>query len=107
MKNYMFAGIALAALVFIPNVASADDASDRSQAIRLCRAEVAAQEGVQAEAVRLDQVRVRPRTVRVDLDVWRNGGLQNVRCEVSRTDLAIASITPPPQTAVAATATAH
>lgn len=99
MKHFLFSSMALAAFLFVPGVASADDVSDRSAAIQLCRAEVAAQERIDADRVRLDQVRVRPRIVRVDLDVWRNGSLQNVRCEVSRTDLAIASITPPPQAA--------
>lgn len=106
MRNFLFSSMALAAFLFVPGVASADDVSDRTAAIQVCRSEVAAQEGVDVDRVRLDQVRVRPRAVRVDLDVWRNGALQNVRCDVSRADLTVASITPPPQagapTAVAA-----
>lgn len=101
MKNFVFSSIALAAVLFVPGVASADDVSDRSEAIRLCRAEVSAQAGVEADAVRLDQVRVRPRAVRVDIDLWQDGRLQNVRCDVARAggELNIASITPAVQTA--------
>jgi hypothetical protein len=91
--------MALAAVLVMPGVASADDVSDRSQAIALCRAEVTSQAGADA-TVRLDQVRVRPRAVRVDFDLWRNNRLQNVRCEVTRGhELVIASITPALQTA--------
>jgi len=103
MKNFLFSSMALAAVLFVPGVASADDVSDRTEAIQLCRGEVAAQAGLDASAVRLDQVRVRPRAVRVDFDVWRGGDLQNVRCEVARSqgNLTIASITPALQTASA------
>lgn len=109
MKKFVFSSLALATALFIPNVASANDVSDRTDAIRLCRTEVAAQAGLEADSVRLDQVRVRPRAVRVDLDVWREGRLQNVRCEVSRNqgELAIASITPAIQTASVSTAAAQ
>jgi len=94
--------MALTAVLVIPGVASADDVADRSQAIALCRAEVTAQAGSDA-TVRLDQVRVRPRAVRVDFDLWRGNRLQNVRCEVARGDeLQIASITPALQTAALA-----
>lgn len=108
MRNFPFAGIALAAVLFVPGLASADDARDRSAAIQLCRAEVAAQAGDDAQ-VRFDHVRVRPRLIRVELDVWRDGRLQNVRCEVARErgDLTIASINPALQTAGAATAAAR
>jgi hypothetical protein len=108
MKNFLITSIVLAAIVSIPGAAFADDVSDRSDAIRLCRAEVAAQVGQDVERVRLDQVRVRPRAVRVDLDIWRHGELQNVRCEVtrSRNDLSITSVTPTQQTASAPTAAA-
>jgi hypothetical protein len=102
MKNFLFSSMALAAILFVPGVASADDISDRTDAIRLCRAEVAAQAGTDADSVRLDQVRVRPRLVRVDLDIWRDGALQNVRCDVARGgELTVASITPALQTASA------
>jgi hypothetical protein len=109
MKNFLFSSMALAAVLFVPGVASADDVSDRTEAIRLCRGEVAAQAGADADSVRLDQVRVRPRAVRVDFDLWQDGELQNVRCEVDRTGegLTIASITPALQTASAATAAAQ
>lgn len=103
MKNFLFSSMALAAVLFVPGSAFADDVSDRTAAIQLCRAEVTSQAGLEADAVRLDQVRVRPRAVRVDFDVWRNGDLQNVRCEVTRGgELTIASITPALQTASAA-----
>jgi hypothetical protein len=92
--------MALAAVLVIPGVASADDIADRNQAISICRAEVQARAGADA-SVRFDQVRVRPRAVRVDLDLWRNGQLQNVRCDVARGQgpLTIASISPTLQTA--------
>lgn len=99
MRNFLMSAMALSAVLVIPGVASADDVSDRNQAISLCRAEVQAQAGADA-TVRLDQVRVRPRAVRVELDLWRNGQLQNVRCEVTRgQELTIAAITPALQTA--------
>ncbi len=99
MRNFLMSAMALTAVLAMPGVASADDVSDRSQAIALCRAEVQAQAGADA-TVRLDQVRVRPRAVRVELDLWRNGQLQNVRCEVARgQELTIAAITPTLQTA--------
>ena len=100
MRNFLLSAMALTAVLVIPNVAAADDVADRNQAISICRTEVQAQAGADA-SVRLDQVRVRPRAVRVELDLWRNGQLQNVRCEVSRNhdELTIASITPALQTA--------
>lgn len=107
MKNFLFSAMAFAAVLVIPGAAFADDASDRTEAIRICKAEVAAQAGVDAATVRFDQVRVRATSVRVDLDLWRNGDLQNIRCDVRRgDDLQIASITPALQTASSATATA-
>lgn len=101
MKNFLMSAMALTAVLIIPGAAFADDVSDRTEAIRLCRAEIAAQAGVDAGDVRLDQVRVRGRTVRVDLDLWTNGDLANIRCEVNRTggELSIAAITPALQTA--------
>lgn len=104
MKN-LISVMALTAALVIPGVALADDASDRSEAIRLCKAEVAAQAGVDLSEVRFDQARVRGASVRIDLDLWRNGDLQNIRCDVSRrgAGLTIASITPTLQTASAGT----
>jgi hypothetical protein len=102
MKNFLMSAMALTAVLIIPGVASADDARDRSEAIRLCRAEVAAQAGVELSQVRLDQLRLRGRSIRVSLDLWTNGDLQNVRCDVARgAELTIASITPALQTASA------
>ena len=100
MRNFLMSAMALTAVIVLPGVAQADDVSDRSQAISLCRAELTAQAG-EGATVRLDQVRVRPRAVRVDCDLWRDGRLQNVRCDVSRGhgQLQIASITPSLQTA--------
>lgn len=102
MRNILISAMALAAFA-VPGVAAADDVSDRTEAIRLCRTEVAAQAGLETDSVRLDQVRVRGTSIRVELDVWRSGALQNVRCDVARNrgDLAIASITPAIQTASA------
>ncbi len=103
MRSFLMSALALAAFA-VPGVAAADDVRDRTEAIRLCRAEVAAQAGLAAENVRLDQVRVRGSSIRVDLDLWRNGALENVRCDVARSrgELTIASITPALQTTVAA-----
>lgn len=100
MRNFLMSAMALTAVLVMPGVASADDIADRTQAISICRAEVQAQAGTDA-TVRLDQVRVRPRAVRVDLDLWRGNQLQNVRCDVTRghDELTIASITPTVQTA--------
>lgn len=103
MRNFLFSAMAVAAVFVIPQAAFADAVSDRTDAIRLCKAEVAAQAGVDPSDVRLDQVRVRASRVRVDLDLWRNGDLQNIRCDVVRgAELQIASITPALQTASAA-----
>jgi hypothetical protein len=103
MKNIVISAFLAIAALSAPGVASADDVSDRSAAIGLCRAEINAQTGLGADEVRFDQVRVRPRVVRVDFDVWRDGRLQNVRCEVDRgANLTIAAITPALQTASAA-----
>lgn len=103
MKKFLFSTMALTAVLVMPSAAFADDVSDRTEAIRLCRAEVAGQAGVDVREVRLDQVRTRGRTVRVDLDLWRDGRLSNIRCDVDRTqeELTIAAITPTLQTASA------
>ena len=101
MKTTLITALALASFFSLASPAAASDAGDRSQAIQICRTEVANQAGSGAE-IRLDQARVRLRTVRVDLDVWRNGQLQNVRCDVARGadgQLTVASITPAVQTA--------
>ncbi len=102
MKNFLMSAMVLAACA-VPSIAAADDATDRTEAIRQCRAAVTEQAGANVETVRLDQVRVRGTSIRVDLDVWRAGALQNVRCDVSRNrgELTIASITPALQTASA------
>ena len=106
MKSFISAAVLVAALIAAPGVANAggDQVSDRANAIQLCRAEVAAQSGVDPASLRLDNARVRVATVRVDLDVWRDGQLQNVRCDVARNhgELTIASITPALQTVATA-----
>lgn len=104
MRSFILASLALVATAFIPAPAAfADEVGDRTQAIHLCRTTVAEQAGVTADQARLDQVRVRPHAVRVDIDLWANGALRNVRCDVTRGDhLVIASITPALQTATAA-----
>jgi hypothetical protein len=102
MRTSIFSVLALAAFL-APSLAAADNnTSDRGAAIQLCRTQVAAQAGVSPEQIRLDQARETLRRVRVDLDVWRGGQLQNVRCDVVRgAELTVASITPPVQTASA------
>jgi hypothetical protein len=103
MKNLFAYAVLAAAVLASPTAAFADNVGDRTAAIQLCRAEVAAQAGVEAGQVRLDQVRLRARLVRVDFDLWRNGDLQNISCEVTRGEtLTIASITPALQTVAAA-----
>lgn len=102
MKTFvMSAALALAAIA-IPTQAAADTVADRTDAIRICREAVTEQAG-EGRTVRLDQVRVRGTSIRVDLDVWNEGRLQNVRCDVARNqgELTIASITPALQTASA------
>ena len=107
MRNTLFA-VALAALVVIPNLAAASESSDRAEAVRLCRAEVVTQTGLEESQVRFDRAHVGARTVRVDIDVWRDGRLQNVRCDVARGEtLTIASIDPALQASPAAVAAAH
>jgi len=102
MRTSLLSALVLAGALFTPSLASADEVADRNQAIQLCRGEVASQAGVEVSSVRLDQVRVRGASVRVDLDLWRDGRLQNVRCDVSRGEtLTIAEITPTVQTAAA------
>lgn len=105
MKNLFAYAVVAAAFFSAPHAAFAgDNAADRTAAIQLCRAEVASQAGIEADTVRLDQVALRPRLVRVDFDLWRDGNLQNIRCEVSRAggELQIASITPALQTVAVA-----
>jgi hypothetical protein len=104
MKNLFVYAVVAAAFFAAPTSAFAgDNVADRSAAIQLCRAEVVAQTGAEAGQVRLDQVNLRPRLVRVDFDYWRDGDLQNIRCEVTRGEqLTIASITPALQTVAVA-----
>jgi len=103
MKTTMFA-LAFAALSLTAPAASAgNDVQDRNAAITLCRTAVAEQAGVPQDQARFDEVRVRSHAVRVDIDLWRDGQLTNVRCDVSRDgeELTIASITPALQLASA------
>jgi hypothetical protein len=96
MSKFFAAAVVFAAFLSVPSAALAGDTvADRSAAIQLCRAEVSAQAGADAD-IRLDTARVRANSVRVDFDVWRGGQLQNVRCDVEREAgaLQIASITP-------------
>lgn len=101
MLKSLAGAAALAFLIGVPSPAFADPVADRSGAIALCRNEVASRAGVEASSIRLDQARLRGRLVRVDLDLWRDGQLQNIRCDVARGGpaLTIASITPAVQTA--------
>lgn len=95
MRTLLLSGLALTALAMLPAPAMADIAQDRSAAIRLCRAEAARQAGVGLEQVRFDEIRTRARRFMVDLDLWRDGRLTNVRCIVERgAALSIASVTP-------------
>jgi len=101
MKNFLMSAMALTAVLIVPGVASADQAADRSAALAACRAEVRAQVGPDA-TIRLDNMRLRAASARVDLDVIRDGRTENVRCEVSREAAGVfqvASVTPSLQTA--------
>jgi hypothetical protein len=102
MRSFMISALALGALL-VPSQAAADEVSDRNAAIQLCRAEVTSEAGAEADRVRFDQVRVRRSSVRVDFDVWRDGRLTNVRCDVERNagELTIAAISPALTTATA------
>jgi hypothetical protein len=95
MKSTLISLAVVAAALVTPGFAQADEVSDRAAAIQLCRAEIAAQAGVPASEVDFDQVQVRARLVRVDFDLWRNGQLENIRCDVRRgSELQIAQIQP-------------
>lgn len=104
MRTLILSALALVSTAFIPGQASAaDENTDRTHAIELCRTQVSQQAGVEIGQARLDQARVRGHSVRVDIDLWSNGSLRNVRCDVTRGDtLQIASITPALTTATAA-----
>lgn len=105
MREFMISALALGAFLLVPGVAAADDAADRTAAIQLCRGEIASQAGLNADQVRFDHVRVRPRIVRTHFDVWRDGQLTNVVCDVTRAragELTVAAITPALLTATAA-----
>lgn len=95
MRFAVISALALGAFL-IPAQAAANEVADRTAAIQLCRAELAAQSGLEADRIRFDKVRMRLSTVRVDFDVWRDGRLTNVRCDVARNagELTIASINP-------------
>jgi hypothetical protein len=97
MRNLILSMIAATALLGAGAEARASDAADRSAAIELCRSETIARAGVAEDKVRLDSARVRPRQVRVDLDLWNaDGELVNVRCDVSRgASPAIVALDPP------------
>jgi hypothetical protein len=103
MRTFIISALALGAILIPGQAAAADDATDRRAAIELCRAEITAQSGLDAQSIRFDQVRTRLSTVRVDFDVWRDNRLTNVRCDVARgaAELTIAAITPSLSTATA------
>src|SRR5262249_4695566 len=101
MRNLMLAGLLAAALFGVATPASAVSDADLNQAIALCRTTVAQQAGADLDHARFHQVSERGRLVRVDIQLWKNGRLTNVRCEVTtgQTPLSIAQITPALQTA--------
>lgn len=102
MRITILSFLALAA-VAAPGIASADATSERAAAVQLCRAQVADQAAVSVDNVRLTGVRDSLRSLRIDVELWRNGARQNVRCEVDRSgdQPTLVSINPPIQTASA------
>ena len=103
MRSLSLIGITAALLLTSAPLAAAQPQNQISDAIALCRTTVAEQAGVDREHARLDRAAQHGRTIRVDVDLWRNGSLTNVRCDVSRGDtLTVASISPALATATAA-----
>ena len=96
----ILAGIAAAVVLGFSAPASAQ--TSVSDAIALCRTTVAQQAGVDLEHARFDQVRERSRLYSVAINLWSNGALTHVRCDVPKGETAtVASITPALQTASA------
>src|SRR5262249_37853059 len=103
MRSLILAGAIAAALFgFAPQASPITDA-DLNQAIALCRGTVAQPGGTDLDHARFRQVSVRGRSVLVDIQLWRNSRLTNVRCEVStaQAPLSVASVTPALQAATA------
>ena len=96
MRTFVLSGLAAAFLLSLSPAAVAQPSANQvSDAIALCRDSIAEQTHTDVDHVRLDQVRQRTHSVTVDIDLWRDGRLTNVRCEVARGEtLTIASITP-------------
>ena len=87
MRNAFTAALfaaALAAPLAFSAPAGASEAAEITAAVAMCRTEAAARAGVTEDNVRLDGVSSRRQRVRVDLDVWQDGQLTNVRCDVAR-----------------------
>lgn len=55
-----------------------------SQAVTLCRDEIAERAGVEASAVRFESVRTRTRAFQIELTLQRDGRSEDVSCAVSR-----------------------
>lgn len=103
MRNSVLAAVVAASFLgFAPSASAVTDA-DLNQAIALCRTTVAQQAGADLDHARFHQVSERGRLIRVDIQLWKNSHLTNVRCEVTtgQTPLSIAQITPALQTATA------
>lgn len=96
MRVFAVAALATLGLSFAAP-AWADAVHDRSEAIRVCRAEVAERAQVDPQAIRFDNIRAHGRNIRVDLALWSAGALTHVRCQVSLGDdgAQVASIEPP------------
>lgn len=102
MRVLFVSGLALISILGAAQPAAADVASDRAAAIQVCRDEVGRQTGVEPASIRLDQIRTRGRGFRVDLDLWRDGQLTNVRCDTAGGESqTVAEITPALATATA------
>ena len=106
MRKVFMSSVIVAALLGLASPVSAQPArSDASAAINLCRTTVAQQTGAALDHVRFDEVHQRAHAVLVDLNLWADGKLTNVRCEVARGDtLTVASISPELHSAASATA---
>jgi len=97
MRTTFLAALALSAALAAPGLARADQVGDQGAAVQLCRSQITSQAGVTDDQLRLTQATTRLSGIRVHFDLWRNGQVQGVDCQVLRHDGAfqVAAINPP------------